>query len=67
VECVEGEGALYCGICPHISIVGPITPTQWGTVQDSRVLAIGRHLLVLVLGGVLVLAPSTLTYTSQRY
>ena len=36
------------------------TPTPWETIQGSRVLAIGRCLKVLVLGGVLVLAPSTL-------
>ena len=30
------------------------------TVEGSGVLAIGRHLYVLLLGGVLVLAPSTL-------
>ena len=40
--------------------MGPDTPTPWGTIQSSRMLAIGRRLWVLVLGGVLVLAPSTL-------
>ena len=40
--------------------MGPITLTPLGTVQGYRVLAIGRRLHVLVLDGVLVLAPSTL-------
>ena len=34
----------------------PGTPTPWGTVRGSKMLAISRHLQVLVLG-VLVLGP----------
>ena len=40
--------------------MSPYTLTLLGTVQGRRVLATGRHLYVLVLDGVLVLAPSTL-------
>jgi hypothetical protein len=44
------------------------TPFPWGTVQGSKVLVIGRRLQVLLLGGVLVLAPSTLgvVYTTDH-
>jgi hypothetical protein len=48
LACVETNGGLgtYMG-----------TPFLWGMVQGSRVLALGRHLWVLLLGGVLVLTP----------
>ena len=40
--------------------MGPGTQTPWGMAQGSRVLVSARRLYVLVWGGVLVLAPSTL-------
>jgi hypothetical protein len=36
------------------------THTPWGMAQGNTMLVIGRRLYVLVLSGVLVLAPSTL-------
>ena len=41
-------------VAPKTVTPGPNTPTPWGTIQDNIVLAIWRHLQVLVL------APSTL-------
>ena len=46
--------------------MGPNTPTLRGRVQGSKVLVIGRHLEVLVVGGMLVLAPSTLVYMARQ-
>ena len=46
--------------------MGLDTPTPWRTIQGSRVLAFGRRLWVLVLGGVLILTPSTLVHITFR-
>lgn len=39
--------------------MNPCTPFPWGPAQGNRELPIGRRLQVLLMGGLLVLAPST--------